>query len=539
MGFASLLKNNLRYYWRNNLAVVVGVATAVAVLAGALLVGDSVRASLRDLFLQRLGRTAYVVTATRYFREQLAGDLQNQPQFAGEGFESACPLLALDGSVSEASGARAGSVLVYGVDERFWKFHGREGKQAPQNREVFVSESLAHELNSKVGDSVLLRIEKPSDVPRESLYGRKEDVGRTLRLTIKEVLSGQDLGEFSIRPQQGAVRAVFVPLSLLQRELEQPGQVNTILVSEKTTANAAALQKIMKSAASLDDYDVKLRVLKDEQSISLERTSTLVDDALADTAVKAASGSQIGVTRIFSYVVNGIHLRERSIPYSLVTALDDPGFARLFEQATLPNQPDANAKLPLHRIILNEWAARDLGAVVGDQVALDYFVWEYDGHLVTAGPPPFQVVAILPITGLAADRNLVPDYPGIGESESMADWDPPFPVELSRIRQKDEDYWKQYRTTPKAFIPLAEGQALWQSRFGKLTSLRLTPSSSAPFEQSVEVFRRQLTESLDPAAMGYGQFLCANKGWTPRAARPILANTFSTSVSSSWFQRCC
>jgi hypothetical protein len=52
-----LVARGLRYYWRTNLAVIAGVATAVAVLAGALLVGDSVRGSLRDLVLQRLGAT--------------------------------------------------------------------------------------------------------------------------------------------------------------------------------------------------------------------------------------------------------------------------------------------------------------------------------------------------------------------------------------------------------------------------------------------------------------------------------------------------
>ena len=57
MTAARLVVAGLRHYWRTNLAVVLGVATAVAVLAGALLVGDSVRGSLRDLVLQRLGRT--------------------------------------------------------------------------------------------------------------------------------------------------------------------------------------------------------------------------------------------------------------------------------------------------------------------------------------------------------------------------------------------------------------------------------------------------------------------------------------------------
>ena len=71
MTFFQLVKQSLFYYWRTNIAVVLGVAVAVAVLAGALLVGDSVRASLRDLVLQRLGQTSSVVTSTGFFREQL------------------------------------------------------------------------------------------------------------------------------------------------------------------------------------------------------------------------------------------------------------------------------------------------------------------------------------------------------------------------------------------------------------------------------------------------------------------------------------
>ena len=46
---------SLRHYRRIHIAVALGVAVATAVLTGALLVGDSVRGSLRDLTLQRLG----------------------------------------------------------------------------------------------------------------------------------------------------------------------------------------------------------------------------------------------------------------------------------------------------------------------------------------------------------------------------------------------------------------------------------------------------------------------------------------------------
>ena len=130
----------------------------------------------------------------------------------------------------ETNQGRAQDVRVYGVDKRFWQFHGRDEMSGPENSDAWVSESLARELNGKPGDAYWSKSKSPSDVPIESLYGHKENLGRTLRLTIKETLSAEQLGEFSTRPQQTAVRAVFVPLQALQKELEQQGRVNTILL---------------------------------------------------------------------------------------------------------------------------------------------------------------------------------------------------------------------------------------------------------------------------------------------------------------------
>ena len=75
MKMRRLVWRNLAYYWRTNLAVILGVATAVAVLSGALLVGDSVRGSLRDLVLARLGKTEAVVSSAQFFREQFSGEV--------------------------------------------------------------------------------------------------------------------------------------------------------------------------------------------------------------------------------------------------------------------------------------------------------------------------------------------------------------------------------------------------------------------------------------------------------------------------------
>src|SRR5215210_4697595 len=104
MRMALLLKRNLAYFWRTNLAVIFGVAAAVAVLVGALLVGDSVRASLRELFLLRLGRADHVVSAATFFREQLADEIQSHERFAAGGFSAVCPLIVLSGTVTREAG---------------------------------------------------------------------------------------------------------------------------------------------------------------------------------------------------------------------------------------------------------------------------------------------------------------------------------------------------------------------------------------------------------------------------------------------------
>ena len=128
---------------------------------------------------------------------------------------------------------------VYGVDDRFWRFHGVDGRSGPAGRDAFVSRALAADIGAADGSTVLVRVERPSAIPLESLHGRKDDAGRTLRLTVRAILDRAQLGEFSLRPQQGDVRAVFVPLRRLQQDLDQQGRVNALLVARPAARRPA------------------------------------------------------------------------------------------------------------------------------------------------------------------------------------------------------------------------------------------------------------------------------------------------------------
>ena len=153
------------------------MATAVAVLAGALLVGDSVRGSLRDLVLQRLGQADRTIVSSGFFREALADDIRGDPAF-GSSFAGICPIVVVQDLVTDqASGRRASRVQVYGVDDRFWRFQRQDNRAGPDARGAFISRALAGDIGATAGGTVLVRVERPSAIPIESLQGRKDQLG--------------------------------------------------------------------------------------------------------------------------------------------------------------------------------------------------------------------------------------------------------------------------------------------------------------------------------------------------------------------------
>ena len=504
MTIFTIARRSAAYYWRTNLAIALGVAAAVAVLAGALLVGDSVRGSLREIALGRLGRTDSVVAAVGFFGSQLADRVQTAP-----GVTAATPLVVANGFVTnETSQRRAGSVLVYGVDERFWRFHGLEALDG-----VYASPALASEIEANEGDVLLTRLQRPSEIPIESLFGRKDETGRTVRLTLAGVLPRDRLGEFALQPQQAAVRALFAPLRRIQRDLGVPDQVNTVLAAGEITGAG------FRSALRLEDLGARVAALEDSTVIAVESTSGIINEALESAARAAATNLGLDPLPVFTYLANSIRAGDRQIPYSLITATNldmvVPGGTKREtrdagpEPRTTDDGPRATDHGPRataqDSIIINEWAARNLTAAPGDRLDIEYYLWDPAAGLQTR-TASFTLASVVPIAGFAADRRLAPEYPGITESDSLADWDPPFPLDLSRVRDEDERYWDDYRTTPKAFIHYERGRELWRTRYGTLTSLRFRVQPGSDVKSAAASLSTGILSSLSPQSMGVSAY---------------------------------
>ena len=580
------LVRTLRYHAPRHLAVVLGVMVGTATLTGALLVGDSMRGSLRATALARLGGAEYALNSGRFFRAEVANELAQAVTHTGADLELYPAIILRGGAVHADTHARAGKVTVIGIDQRFWELAApvdsdaaiSDGPQLPAGRSVLLNQRLAEQLGARVGDDVLLRLGKIAAVSPETLLGRRDDPALTLRLTVRGIVPPDAGGGFALRQQQAAPANAWVALGLLQRMLDQPGRINTLLVAggradnEAPRTTATDLNARLSSALTLADLGLRLRPDEQRGYLALESESVLLDPVIeraalqqslflpteprasaradspvskhtehsrahpgrSETRVSSTENGEPTATPVLTYLANSIERiapvpdespgesndkTRASIPYSTVSALGAQA------QETQPfTLPDGTPAPPLQAgdLLLNAWAAEDLVVRVGDRITLTYYVTGRFGQLETQRSD-FALRGIVRMDNRAADPGFTPPYRGVTDTKSLSEWDPPFPVDLSRVTERDEEYWDRYRAAPKAFVSLADGRRMWverDARFGRSTSIRVYPPAGADLAETGQTFTRNLMQRLDPAQLGFA--------FEPVRAQALAASTGTT-----------
>ncbi|HEV3079679.1 MAG TPA: FtsX-like permease family protein, partial [Gemmataceae bacterium] len=578
-----LLVRNLFYHWRGNGAVLLGVAVGTAVLTGALLVGDSLRGSLRDLALEQLGWVEYSLVGGRFIRKELASQL---------GAQEIAPVILLQGAASATSGEatssqvvrRAGHVNILGVDDRFWldgspehywekqgaaktsewtplappggdPLPGDPGMWKSDKNEIILNQALAGDLGVTTGTTITLHVPKPSSVPRETLLGRRDtsEVLEEISLTVRGIIANEGPGRFNLNPNPATPRNAFVPLLTLQKRLHQDKHVNALLAGRES----ASLQQKLQEHMALDDWGLKLQspetrtqelfdkldrnhdgklersewrrriaetlaeaadknhdgtLERDEilsyyrehhPSVSLESRQMLLEPVVADAALAAAREAGFLSAPTLVYLANKISDGKQFIPYSIVAALDPALPAPLG-----PFLPGGVTKVKDDEIVLADWKESPLQVQPGGSITLTYFRPEIEGRIEEASQV-FRLSGMLPLQRTANDADLTPEFPGITDKLDIKDWNPPFPYDNKLIQPRDEHYWEQYRTTPKAYVTLATGQRLWGSRFGRLTSIRFAPAANSAGQSAPDLtavandLSRRLLQQLKPEQGGF------------------------------------
>ena len=323
---------------------------------------------------------------------------------------------------------------------------------------MFISPALGIELGVQPGDVLLTRLQKPSEIPIESLFAHKEDLGRTVRLTVTGTLRPAELGEFSLQPQQAEVRAVFAPLRRLQRDLGVERKVNTVLIGESTSE--ADGSRAFRSGVTLEDLGVEVSVVAGGTAVIVESASGVIGEALERAGREAARELNHAPVPVFTHLANAIRV---AIAKSRMLA------GQWHQSSRVVHLRAAPPTRPLRRITPGRWtSANPEGAVAGfdrvervDRSRAERQAWRHrTAGLLSLGcrgrlENGFRTVHGRGNRSDGGARRRPPPrpgYPGITEAESFSDWDPPFPLDLSRVRPQDEAYWKEYRTTPKAFL---------------------------------------------------------------------------------------
>ena len=537
------------FYQRSHFVVMLAVAVSTAVIGGALIVGDSVRASLREMTLSRLGGVSQILHSPRFVREELADDL-TRSGLDGLKTSHAAPALLLPGSVekktAEGQLRRASSVSIVGMRPADWSMLNVGDVSAPKETGIVLGFRTATELNAAVGDSVSVWVELPSSIPRDSLMGERENLNLELVLTVEGILrETAGASRFSLQPAQQLPYNAFVSLETFQQRLNldareasrrnpvvRPARVNTILVgsdqrpADSDVNSSSALAKLMKSdvdnAASLQtqlqksltpaDLGLRLRPIESGGFLSVESDSMILEDAVSDAVLKASEQMGMDAAPTLVYLINEINAADRTDDksrysmYSIVAGLDFHQASPLGPFRLNDNQPVSD--LSDNDIILSAWLAEDLQVKLGDTVQTRWHEVGSHGDLPETHHS-FVVKGILKADDpISINRDLTPHVEGVTDVDSFSDWKQPFEMEMNRITPRDDSYWDAHKATPKAFVSRVTAEKFWASRFGRYTSVRVaSPGVELPADKLQLLSDRLAMEMrplLEPAKIGLG-----------------------------------
>ena len=166
---------------------------------------------------------------------------------------------------------------------------------------------------------------------------------------------------------------------------------------------------------------------------------------------------------------------------------------------------------------------------------MEYYAREEPGRLVTK-TTTLNVAGVVPI-----DRAIERWRRRIRARHGFADlgrWDPPFPVDLRRIRKVDEQLGKSIERHRRCSSRCRPGNSSGDTiRIGDRDSCPTGDGQS--LVQARDVFVERLRATADPLALGLAVIDVRAQGLEASRGATDFGSTSSTSASSSSSRRCC
>ncbi len=463
-GIFSTIFQSIKFYRKPVLYQILIIVLLSAVITGSLLTGVSVKNSLKRSASEHLGNTDILVSSgKRYFNSDLVQRMKQKSKIQSTG------IIELTGNCLNLNSQKSAiNVHIFGVTRNFFLFQGDSVNLKPG--EIAINTKLAEYLGVKKDDEIAIRYQPIDEIPADAPFAPTKEL-ESVVMKIGLILGPETGGNFSLSISQ------ITPLNLFMdvKDLEENGQkINRMLVSK---GNVNSVYSSLKSNLKPEDIGLKLRSVKKTKQLELISDRVFIDGTIVDEISKLLPSSGC----VLTYLGNQFISRGRSTPYSFVSGLSS---------SLYPDIAEGND------IIINRWMANDLGVKEGEAIQMYWFSPDSLNKLIEKNSR-FVIKKIVEIKSIWADSLLMPDFPGISGKESCTDWDAGVPIKTKEIRKKDEDYWKKYRGTPKAFINYDKAKELWGNNFGPATSVRF------PAQVTSHEIESRLNGSLDPGKVGF------------------------------------
>ena len=452
---------SLFFFWRVNLAVGLGVIAATAVLTGALLIGDSMRGSLKKISMDGLGKIDEILITDRFFREDLATELSQGSEFKSK-FPLTQPIVLFPNAsatfkISEDEKNVANKVTLIGCKNTFWKFASEEAQPNEINPTskggavdfeafdpsattvpIVLNQPLADDLGIstekvKSEDGVILTVQipKPQLINADNPIGKKDDLYETIaRLKVASIIPAKSIGRFTLHPTQLLPRILFSADrhragSLAERRLRERNHrvcegfdkwndvgseripaIETSTHGRRPWLNFQRRESSRTRTASGDEETVfQYTSLSSDQLLFTDSVSAIAEKAFADYRPQP----------LLTYLANGISIDgsdSETIPFSMVTGANWTEDFRLTSSIT--NEPIRD--LEDDEIVINSWSADDFltrkhepwsdeqsrinsyKSLIGKELVVSYFEPEASHGKLIPRESKFKLVDIAEIT---------------------------------------------------------------------------------------------------------------------------------------------
>jgi hypothetical protein len=522
-----------RQWWPQVAALAAACGVVTTAVVGAVGVGDRIQQGLLDLAVDRLGRIDAAVVADGFVRVGLADDMLRADSAGTAPAARLVPAIVMPATIAAVSRSEAhvrGTVLACDDPAAL----GFQPAPPPLgDGAVLVNAAAAAAAGIAAGDTIVLRLPERSAVPADSPLGRRTGESRGRRVVVSAILPESGLGRFSLRPAQVTQPLIVMSLTDAHAMLREGDVANTIFaVRDREAPGDVTAWLRERLRPTLADYGLALEATDASGPLRLTSRRLVIppeiDRAAREVLVPLGGRPSLAflANELAPLADDGTPAAER-IAYSTVLGIEDtslPGGSLVDAGGTTLAMPASDA------VIIDRWMADDLAArgqtvKPGDRLAVRYFLPETIHGSVEEASAALVVAGIAEMLGAAVDRSLVPEVEGVTDEASIADWDPPFPFDASRVRtvpphDEDDRYWKQYRATPKAFVALATARRLAGSRFGTTTAWHV-PVGGEPRDALRGRVAARLAAAIQPERAGFtvaplrADAVAAARGSTP------------------------